>query len=101
MTNDQRPQLFAYLDAGLSFVPIHRDGSKAPAVPAWTPYTEAQPTRAEVERWIAAGHEGWALICGAISGNVEVLDFDDPDLFQPWSEQIDDALRLFLGLDIE
>ncbi len=81
----------AYLQAGLSIIPIKRDGSKQPLVP-WATYQERRATEAELGQWIAAGVEGWGLVCGAISGNVEVIDFDDPALFGPWHEQIDDEL---------
>lgn len=91
--------LLAYLDAGLSIVPIRDDGSKAAAVASWAPYQEKQPTRQEVERWVASGHDGWALVCGAVSDNVECIDFDAPELFDPWSAQIDDDLLSALVLE--
>ena len=81
----------SYLAAGLSIIPIKRDGSKRP-LGAWAQYQERIATEEELARWIAQGVEGWGLVCGKVSGNVEVLDFDDPDLFCPWRSQIDDAL---------
>jgi hypothetical protein len=32
--------------------------------------------------------EGVGVICGAISGNLECIDFDDPAMFMPWCKQV-------------
>lgn len=81
----------SYLDAGLSIIPIKRDGSKRP-LGEWAQYQERIATPEELDQWIRQGVEGWGLVCGKVSGNVEVLDFDDPDLFYPWRAQIDSRL---------
>ena len=85
------PIIQGYLAANLSIIPIKRDGSKRP-LGEWAQYQERIATEEELARWIAQGVEGWGLVCGKVSGNVEVLDFDDPDFFYPWRSQIDDAL---------
>lgn len=74
-----------FLQAGLSFLPIKADGSKAPAdwlLPkdekgsaTWKPYQSQRPTEAEAARWFQTPL-GIALIAGCISGNLEILDLD-------------------------
>lgn len=90
--------ILSYLHAGLSIIPIRRDGSKAP-LGEWAIYQTRQATEDEVARWIAQGITGWGLVCGAVSGNVEVLDFDAPEMFHPWRDQI--PAELFARLVIQ
>jgi hypothetical protein len=79
-----------YLAAGLSVIPIRRDGSKAPACDTWTPYQDEPPTREQVEGWFAGDNPpGVAIICGEVSGSLECLDFDVADLFAPWCRLVD------------
>lgn len=71
---------------GLCPLPIRADGSKAPAVESWSkderlPWSELLP--------LFRGEVGLALVCGPVSGNLELLDFDSGDLFEPWLEQIE------------
>jgi hypothetical protein len=89
----------SYLDSGLSIIPIKRDGSKMPTV-GWTEYETRLPTAAEVDGWLAQGIEGWALVCGQVSGNVEAIDFDDMTYWGPWAEQVDPDLlkRMVLAI---
>lgn len=88
----------AYLHSGLSIIPIKRDGSKRPMLDSWLEYQERQATPDELAAWIRTGCEGWGLVCGKVSGNVEVIDFDDPDLFTPWREQI--PVTLYAALTV-
>lgn len=61
------------LRAGQSVIPL--GVGKTPAVSRWKQYSERLPTEAEVRRWFASPH-GIGRICGAVSGNIEVIDFD-------------------------
>ena len=78
----RQPPFLDYLRAGLSCIPIRPDGSKAPCVPSWKEYTKRLPTEAEAGEW-AAMHQGIAIIGGAVSGNLEILDVDEPTLARP------------------
>ena len=77
----------AYLSCGLSVIPIAADGSKSPLV-AWTPYQTAPMTPDEAERLFPAG-VGLAVIGGVVSGGLEVLDFDHPDIYPRWLELLE------------
>ncbi|MEZ6081623.1 MAG: bifunctional DNA primase/polymerase [Pirellulaceae bacterium] len=84
-----------YRDAGLSVIPLRLDGSKAPSITSWIPYRERLPTDAELGSWFS--HPDAAavgLVCGWTSGGLEVLDFDDGDLFQPWYRLVSEIVDL-------
>ena len=78
----------AYLEAGLSLLPVATDGSKAPAL-AWKPYQTRQPAPQELHSWCARGW-GIGIIGGAVSGNLEILDCDAPELFAPWCDMMEE-----------
>jgi hypothetical protein len=81
-----------YLRAGLSLIPIARDGTKAPAwglLPqewdeakasyrhVWAPFQSGLPTLEEIEKWFDRDEPpGIGIIGGAVSGGLEQLDFD-------------------------
>lgn len=44
---------------------------------SWDTYAERQPTTDEVNRWLRSGTRALAMVTGAVSGDLEVLDFDN------------------------
>lgn len=79
-----------YLAGGCSIIPIRLDGSKAPALASWKEYQQRRATPAELERWFLDADHGIGLVCGAISGGLEVIDFDAGELFEPWFRLVPD-----------
>ncbi|MEU5442743.1 bifunctional DNA primase/polymerase [Streptomyces griseofuscus] len=64
-------------DAGLCVIPIKADGTKAPAVKSWMPYKVSSSTPAEHDAWFGAGRPGGiAIVYGAVSGAVEMIEFE-------------------------
>lgn len=64
-----------YLKAHLSVIPTKED--KLPALPSWKPYQSQRIKEDEVESlFTKANVKGLAIICGAISGGLEVIDVD-------------------------
>lgn len=106
----------ALVSAGISVLPISPNGTKQPAghlLPfhqpvadkpprrSWSSLQTRLPTTDELERWYAGGSipNGIAAICGAVSGNLEAIDVDDPDLIQPWLQRVQtDAPELLARL---
>ena len=70
-----------YLAGGLCVIPVHSDGTKRPALPTWKMFQGRFPTEAEVDLWRTI-HASLAIVCGLVSGGLEVLDFDQPGLFE-------------------
>ena len=79
-----------YQKRGLSFFPL-RKKSKKPLL-AWEVYQTRRPTEAEVREWLEKGLlKQVGIVCGAISGIV-VLDVDDPEKFETWMAQHNNAM---------
>lgn len=78
-----------YIAAGISVVPIRLDGSKAAAVP-WKPYQERLASDEELVQWFSR-KIGIGIVCGSVSGGLEVLDFDDGSIFWDWFDAIPDV----------
>lgn len=93
----------AWLAAGLSVLAIRSDGTKAPAVEEWISLKEKRLPLTEVDFHFAED-SGIGIICGEVSRNLEVLDFDIPKYddvaygecnYDEWLEQLDvDLLEL-------
>lgn len=62
--------------AGVSIIPIMANQTKRPAI-KWSPYQVTLPTLGEVDEWWSNGKPfGLALICGAVSGNLELVEIE-------------------------
>ena len=80
----------AYIDAGLSAIPTAAD--KRPAC-AWKAFTGRKMSAREIEAFFARA-EGIGIVCGKVSGNLELLDFDDAgSQFAPWLAKLPAYLR--------
>ena len=81
-----------YLNAGLSCLPAAR-AKKHPSIGSWKTWTGRLPTQIEVEAWFANRQDGICVIAGAVSGNLECMDFDNHgELFEAWMEKVDTSL---------
>jgi hypothetical protein len=77
-----------YLQAGLCVLPAKR-AEKRPAVGQWKRYRERLPTEAELSAWLANGPDALCIICGAVSGHAEMIDFDaGGELFDAWAARV-------------
>jgi len=62
------------LDKGISSIPVNSD--KKPLV-AWKEFQNRLPSQDECKKWGSMKKEGVAVICGAISGGLEIIDIDN------------------------
>lgn len=91
-----------YAETGVSVIPLRLDGSKGPAddlLPrvcdiktkkesaTWKPYQHRIATECELVKWFTEP-AGIGMVCGAISGGLEVIDFDDGELYEPWYRMV-------------
>jgi hypothetical protein len=81
-----------YVAGGISIIPIKLDGSKSPAVALWKPYQTRIATDDELRTWFLQSDHGIGVRCGAVSGGLEVIDFDDGSLFEPWRLLVPDIV---------
>ncbi len=78
------------LDAGLSVLPAQSDQKFATV--RWKPYQSRLPTTCEIEAWFANGQDALCLVTGAVSGNLETIDFDlAGEAFDPWCDLVRDT----------
>jgi hypothetical protein len=88
-----RESAMAYRRAGLCVLPARRS-EKRPVVGAWGQYRDRPPTEAEVRAWFANEHDALCILCGKVSGNNEIIDFDaGGELFRVWCDRIPPGLR--------
>ncbi len=81
-----------YLQAGLCVLPAKR-AEKRPAIGAWKQYRDRAPTDAEVQAWFANEHDALCLVCGAVSGHLEAMDFDcGGELIDRWTAKVEAAM---------
>jgi len=66
--------------AGVSVIPI-REGTKIPALKCWKPYQQQIADIDTCWQWFK-GNDSIGIIAGAISGNMEVLDFDGAEYYR-------------------
>jgi putative DNA primase/helicase len=79
--------------AGLSVVPVRRDGSKAPALASWKEYQARRPTEAECRAWWdRPDPPGVGVVCGAVSGGLVVLDFETRAAFDKWARLVNEKV---------
>jgi hypothetical protein len=80
-----------YLRSGLCVLPaLHAD--KRPALSGWKCYQERLPTEQQVRTWFAESH-AMCILAGAVSGHLEMLDFDyQGELFERWRELVSTEL---------
>lgn len=79
-----------YLKNQISVIPLRLDGSKKPAIPSWKPFQSEMPTDQLIRKWWEESL-GMGVICGAVSGGLEVLDFDKQadTVFPAWRKLIE------------
>jgi len=77
-----------YLAAGLCVLPARR-AEKRPAVGRWKQYRKRLPTEAELSAWLTNDPDAICIVCGRVSGNSEMIDFDaGGELFDVWAARI-------------
>ena len=62
--------------AGIVILPVKADGSKRPDLASWATFQERKPSDDELRRWFARPRPGVGVVCGRISGNLEMVEFE-------------------------
>ena len=62
-------------------------GQKRPALD-WKRFQQKLPAPVELDAWFANTHDALCILAGAVSGNVEMIDFDfRAELFEAWAKK--------------
>ena len=80
-----------YLTYGLSVIPL-RHGEKTPLI-KWERYEKEPPSIAEARKWFE-GTDNVAIVCGRVSGNLVVVDFDDVEVYNKFLKEIEGDAEL-------
>jgi len=75
------------LKAGFSVLPCYNHPNKKPTVFTWSKYQQIPMTENEARNSFIK-NVSIGVICGKVSGNLECLDFDQPDLYKPFMETL-------------
>jgi hypothetical protein len=82
----------AFHVAGCCAVPVRPDGTKAPAA-FWKEYQTRRPTEEQLRDWFTSGgYDGLGIICGAVSDNLEMLEFEGRAMAEGHWKRFMDAL---------
>ena len=77
-----------YRRAGLSVFPASK-ARKRPSIGGGKNYTKRLPSEIEVGAWFANAHDAMCVVAGAVSGNLECIDFDNHgELFEKWKASV-------------
>ena len=81
----------ACVEAGLCALPALRRGDeKRVALSSWKPYQTRLPESSEIETWFTDSTSAMCLVCGAVSGNLEMIDFDlGGEAFDAWADAVE------------
>ena len=88
---DIRLLAFEFLQMDLCPMPPKQDGSKRPHPGDWRTYQHRLPTRRELDSWYSEGLTGIGAVCGAISGGLELFEFDDMETYLAFCEVAEQA----------
>ena len=90
---DLRPAAGSLRRSGLCVLPAERDGDdKRVALRSWKPYQHRLPTDDELGGWLDRRPTSICLVCGAVSGNLEMIDFDlGGEAFGAWRALVESA----------
>jgi hypothetical protein len=67
--------------AGISVLPPRQNGSKRP-IGAWKNYQTERADEETIREWYANGCTGVGVVPGAVSGGLELFEFDEPSMAQ-------------------
>lgn len=82
----------AWCAAGCSVIPTATDGSKA-TLGKWKDNQEHAASADTIIRWFSNGHPGLGIVCGSVSGNLEMLELEGRTIRDGTGE------RFFAALD--
>lgn len=75
MTLDVLSAALAWIEAGVSVIPIRPNGMKKPLI-EWKQFQGRIASEQEVRAWFTDTDNGLAIICGAVSGGLEMLELE-------------------------
>ena len=81
-----------YASYELSVIPL-KPGEKLPLI-KWEKYQEEPPTMGEVQKWFESGNNNIGIVCGKVSNNLVVIDFDDAEVYEKFMKEVEGNTEL-------
>ena len=78
-------------EAGICVLPPKQDGSKRPDAVSWTKYQTQRTTEEQIRSAYRGSRTGLGYVCGAISGGLELFDFDERSAYDEFKARASDA----------
>lgn len=79
--------------AGMNVVPVREDGSKTPELVRWRQYQKKRTDGGQIWSWFASDQAtGIGCIYGAVSGNVELLEFEGAAVEEGVLDEVSDLM---------
>jgi|GEM_PF-6509168 len=75
-----------YVSYGLSVIPL-KPGEKVPLI-KWEQYQKEPPSIVEVQKWFKDTDNNIAIVCGRVSRNLVVIDFDDKEVYEKFMKEL-------------
>jgi putative DNA primase/helicase len=72
---DTQDTALAFGAAGVSVVPVRLDGTKTP-LGSWKRWQTQCPDQDQIRQWFGDGHPALGVICGTVSGNLEMFELE-------------------------
>jgi hypothetical protein len=70
---------------------VRRGDEKRVSLPKWAMFQRRLPTDAEVSAWIDLNPDALCIVCGAVSGNLEMIDFDCAgEAYEAWRSMVEE-----------
>ncbi len=70
---------------------VRRGDEKRVALPKWAMFQRRLPTDAEVSAWSDLNPDALCIVCGAVSGNLEMIDFDCAgEAYEAWRSMVEE-----------
>jgi len=85
-TNKLLDYALKYYEKGFSIIPL-KPRSKQPWV-SWTKYKKERLPIEEVKKWFANNNNNIGIVCGSVSNNLVVIDFDSQNLYEEWYKSL-------------
>ena len=91
MVESAKKAAFQYLHSGLCALPANVAEKRPIGMELWREFQQRMPTISELETWYSDNRaNAVCLIGGAISGNLEAIDFDlKAEFFERWRELVE------------
>ena len=90
MNSSSLTEALRYREMGLSVIPLNFKSKTPPARFSWKVYQRRLPEISELQSWFGETNHGVAIVCGRVSGNLLVRDFDDSAAWEKFRRRYPD-----------